>query len=813
MYSNRTTGLILDKTVVHFAPTKMYTLPASATTNLDVTLNASRLYAGTYTGGISLMNNTPDKAKFNIPVNLTVTGTADLKVKSTVEFGDLMAYKTSTTAWKPYIQNFYIKNVGTSNAVLTNITSQTETPQQTDASIYVWNTGMPQGWLNKKTFTATEGTIIPGDSLKVEIKVTPTGTTPASGTINPVNNTVTINNASGLPASTILVTAAPIYAPIFGINPKVVSKTASDKTFYEEIDLTVTNSQIAGASDLNYNLELVFERAAVESAVSTKAVKANQEGKTLTMVTAENQTASKTSGITGTYNRVLEYSTDTEPATKLGYGGGYMFTAATQFVAPKNGFNLTHISSFYVPGELLNTEILIEIRAGGTGNINTSKVIHSQIYKHTVSATDNVGGFIEVKLDKNIPIKPNEAFYLTLRFDYEAEYPIGVHQTESVAGRYSYYDSENDQWKDFAAASSLAKYGYMMKAMEENYEATGWVSILTPESDVATAGGGTKNIKLAFNSMVADPGLNKAKLIVKPNDPLVNASIVLLNLYMNQAPVFKTGKSLDLTVDENSVLDYSLRIEDLESDAIILEVSTLNGLTSTFVDGLFNFNYAPDFEAAGLQTFTVTATDEHGAKSVMTVNITVNQTNRAPIASTIEDKKMYLSETENLSISVTPTFSDADGDQLTYSYSVDNTGIVEIATSPSRFIIYQLTAGVVNVTLTATDPKGASVSTTFKITVDAVNGINDLAAAGGFVVYPNPVSTSAKCVFNLPQSGEVTIVVSDILGKIVSTTQSAKLDAGTNEMTINVQHLEKGTYIIESSLEGKLINVSKFIKE
>jgi len=353
----------------------------------------------------------------------------------------------------------------------------------------------------------------------------------------------------------------------------------------------------------------------------------------------------------------------------------------------------------------------------------------------------------------------------------------------------------------------------MMKAMEENYEATGWVTILTPESDVATAGGGTKNIKLAFNSMVADPGMNKAKLIVKPNDPLVNASIVLLNLYMNQAPIFKTGKSLDLTVDENSVLNYPVKVEDLEGDAVTLETSTLKGLTSTFVEGLYTFNYAPDFDAAGLQTFTVTATDEHGAKSVMTVNITVNQTNRAPIASTIEDKRLFLSEAENLSILVTPTFSDADGDQLTYSYSVDKTGIVEIATSPSRFIMYQLTAGVVNVTLTATDPSGASVSTTFKITVDAVNGINDLAAAGGFVVYPNPVSTSAKCVFTLEQSGVVTFVISDILGKTVSTTQSAKLDAGTNEMTINVQHLEKGTYIIESSLDGKLINVSKLIKE
>jgi hypothetical protein len=62
--------------------------------------------------------------------------------------------------------------------------------------------------------------------------------------------------------------------------------------------------------------------------------------------------------------------------------------------------------------------------------------------------------------------------------------------------------------------------------------------------------------------------------------------------------------------------------------------------------------------------------------------------------------------------------------------------------------------------------------------------------------YPNPFNPSTKIKFEVPQGNNknVTLVVSDISGKIIATLVNEQLNSGTYEVTFDGSKLSSGTY-------------------
>ncbi len=144
------------------------------------------------------------------------------------------------------------------------------------------------------------------------------------------------------------------------------------------------------------------------------------------------------------------------------------------------------------------------------------------------------------------------------------------------------------------------------------------------------------------------------------------------------------------------------------SDAGVVSVSlTGSNLTATAV-------------AAGTATVTVTATDPDGLTATQTAGVTVEAANRAPEAvETIPPQAMTAGD--EVTVDVTPFFSDPDGDELTYTAESSDAEVAAAGIEGSSLTVTAVAAGAATVTVTAADPGGLTAMQSVEVTVEAAN--------------------------------------------------------------------------------------------
>ena len=124
--------------------------------------------------------------------------------------------------------------------------------------------------------------------------------------------------------------------------------------------------------------------------------------------------------------------------------------------------------------------------------------------------------------------------------------------------------------------------------------------------------------------------------------------------------------------------------------------------------------------AVGTTTITVTAHDSAGLAAEQRFDVTVPQPNRPPRASgTISDRSAAVNT--EVSVDVSPNFTDPDGDPLTYSATSSNTSVATVSTSGGTVTITTESAGRSTITVTARDPDGLEATQSFRITVRSPN--------------------------------------------------------------------------------------------
>ena len=197
----------------------------------------------------------------------------------------------------------------------------------------------------------------------------------------------------------------------------------------------------------------------------------------------------------------------------------------------------------------------------------------------------------------------------------------------------------------------------------------------------------------------------------------------------NPAPVAANDSA---TTNEDAPVNIAVLANDVDPDGdtlTVTEASAGHGTVTINPDG--TLVYTPNANFNGTDTIVYTISDGEGGFSSASVNVTITPVNDAP--TTVGLPTQDGEDAATVSIPTATAFSDPDGDTLTFTA----TGLPDaLSIDPATGLITGTLAsdssqrGPFVVTVTATDPSGAQVSTTFVYSVQNIPpvAVNDTAA-------------------------------------------------------------------------------------
>ena len=192
----------------------------------------------------------------------------------------------------------------------------------------------------------------------------------------------------------------------------------------------------------------------------------------------------------------------------------------------------------------------------------------------------------------------------------------------------------------------------------------------------------------------------------------------------NQAPTVSGSiPAQTVAVGETAAVDVSAYFTDADGDALSYAASSSN--PSVAVVSTSGATVMITAVAKGSVTVTVTATDPGGLTATQTLEATVP--NRAPEArGSLPDQTVQAGQTATLDVS--PYFSDADGDALSYAAETSSSSVSTASVSGAVVTIQGVAVGETTLTVTARDPDGGGA--TQQVSVTVTPPASDLAFAG-----------------------------------------------------------------------------------
>ncbi|WP_197674160.1 retention module-containing protein, partial [Pseudomonas sp. EGD-AKN5] len=206
----------------------------------------------------------------------------------------------------------------------------------------------------------------------------------------------------------------------------------------------------------------------------------------------------------------------------------------------------------------------------------------------------------------------------------------------------------------------------------------------------------------------------------------------------NLAPSFVDDQGnalagLQLSTAEDTLLQGAFQARDPNGDSLTYSLARgpANGSLIVNADGTWQYLPNPDYN--GADSFVVTVTDNRGASSSLTVDIGVSAVNDAPVASGSYGATLVDTAANDSFADIKGQLqaSDVDGDQLTWSGSAKG-AFGQLTVSPDGSYVYVVDAAAVNAlpagqhpqdsfTVTVRDPSGASDTRVIDIDIQGAN--------------------------------------------------------------------------------------------
>ncbi len=213
--------------------------------------------------------------------------------------------------------------------------------------------------------------------------------------------------------------------------------------------------------------------------------------------------------------------------------------------------------------------------------------------------------------------------------------------------------------------------------------------------------------------------------------------------------------------------------------------------------------------AAGSTVVTVTADDENSGLASITLNVTITK-NRPPTITGLLADTTLIPHRNIVNIILSNYISDPEGDQITYTYELSATGIVDITINNGLLTIDPQQHGFVTVTLIASDAYKAKSIAYIYVTVEQKYTPDD---PGKLLVYPNPTSDILYYSFILPEKAPIYVRLVNSIGSLIYQTQETVLDSGVYYFNIDMSLWAGGMYVLQYVENGKIVDTKKVIKQ
>ena len=218
---------------------------------------------------------------------------------------------------------------------------------------------------------------------------------------------------------------------------------------------------------------------------------------------------------------------------------------------------------------------------------------------------------------------------------------------------------------------------------------------------------------------------------------------VIVNPAPNQPPVANAGSDITITLPTNSTTLNGTASSDPDGTIASYAWAWVSGPSQYSITNAAAATTTLTNLAQGTYVFKLTVTDNSGASSSATVNITVNiASNQVPVANAGSDISITL-PTNSTTLNGTASY-DPDGTIASYAwawvsgpsqYSITNASAVTTT-------LTNLAQGTYVFKLTVTDNSGASASTTVKVIVNAAPNQPPVANAGSDISITLPTNST-----------------------------------------------------------------------
>ncbi|MEL6674441.1 MAG: T9SS type A sorting domain-containing protein [Bacteroidota bacterium] len=96
---------------------------------------------------------------------------------------------------------------------------------------------------------------------------------------------------------------------------------------------------------------------------------------------------------------------------------------------------------------------------------------------------------------------------------------------------------------------------------------------------------------------------------------------------------------------------------------------------------------------------------------------------------------------------------------------------------------------------------------------DNTVGINDLEKLASLKAYPNPTRSLLNVDYELPEAGEVRLLLTNNMGQHIQMTQAGFQFAGAHQHTFDLQSMPSGIYMVQIMVENKVAGSLKILKQ